>query len=426
MKKLLVRSLILSVVILCFNVLSVEATNGVLSAADFSAIVENIKKRVLDPDVISLGVWKAFADDIQKVETQGSTEQKAILEKLLVDAENKKSLDQKLTSLVRAVLASQRVRQVAVKVGQAVFLAVLPVIAFETLVALTSGQTDTDRAIEGSLTGAVAAALELLVITLQQVPLEGAIPQGVYRTEAELVQEAGRSLRRGQLPFISVGGTAKKIVINAAQEALSRVIEDEGGLIGLAQKLQWVGPVEPEPAAQTLVEQQAPLFNSMVKLLENTFSNRTAREYLAAITLSAVEGALYAMVLNSLSLGYAGEVATATIVASAALRGAIGGLVNYALYKNIDVGILSQYVSTGIIGRSFQQYLMHGADVSASALQLIKDLPSGVVAAFVVSASNQFVVKSGGWSNAVKTVIGSLARVRWLGYKPKQPTQTSP
>ena len=101
-----------------------------------------------------------------------------------------------------------------------------------------------------------------------------------------------------------------------------------------------------------------------------------------------------------------------TTLPYAAVRGALEGVFNFALYNNLDLGLLSQ-VGSGIVSTSSQTYIITGTKIA------LKDLTPSIIQGAATSSIRQIIIKSGGWDTLMKKFVNSAGQLTW--YNPIPP-----
>lgn len=355
-------------------------------------------RSVLESDIVSPGAWDEFMRGVVLIDREGSSEQRKQVQELIT-RDNARSLERVIRSLIQTFLNKGEVIQFIKRIGSAALKGALPGIAFQLLILGTSGQTGVAEFAGTALNGAVLGAVDNIMNYTQT----GLYPKALSSAAAKALVASAKDTIQLKVPAIPVGGPLLAALKGAANNAFTQVVELEEGWPGIFKKFDWSEPIQSEERA--LAAANVSTFRLLADRMETFFNNQVVREYLAATTLSAMEGAAVAMVLSLLRLGYMEEVGLG-VLAYASLRGALEGIFNYAVYNKLDIALLPQ-AATGIIGRTVQKYLTTGAEVG------LRDIPTALLTSLATGAVNQVVARSRGWTNAMKNVIGRAVRVKW-------------
>jgi hypothetical protein len=381
---------------------------GALSKEEFVQTMEHVRDD-LDTDVLSPTVIKDVVEKIKDIAEHGSKEQQQELLSLIGEEQKqtKYTLGQQLTKAIKSLLYSKNIQAVANSLAVPAITGALPGIGFQLLILSSSGATTGQAIASAAGMGAVMGVIDNLTKAFAE---EGAIVHGASKfTIINYIKKAEEVV--GKKRFLSFPGPLGVALVAIAANSFKQAIESEGGWVGVLEKFEWAGPVEPETKEQkALIASQGPLFNVVTDKLETLFKDQTVRNYLSAATVSTLQAAVVAMILYQLGLGYRGETVLSTL-SGAGLRGALEGIFNYATYNNLNLGIISQS-ATGVIGRSLQKYITTGTQLA------LGDITPVTLHALATSAANQVIIKAGGWGNTVKGIIGYASRVKWVPYNP--------
>lgn len=417
-----------STLLICTSLLASELAEPGMPSQQFERITAETQE-TLSSDVVSPAIIRKLVHDEELVEKTGAPIQKEEYRSLL--QKHSQKLRDLIAQQMHMLLDKQAVKKLIMRIGIEAFKGALPAAVLQALIATTSGQGSQQQFTNAVLSGAVLGAIDNLMNSARS----GALTKAVSGTTAKAVMQSAYYFieQRASYPL---GGIVAAGIKGAFIDGLNQMVAQAGGWNMILQNLEWKGVIEPAEE-KTAVSPQKALFNALVSKMgtltatqkkekekvqtligmfidkiSSFATDKTVHEYVAATTVSAMEGAAVGMLFSSIGLGYPGEVAS---LEYAALRGAFEGIFNFATYHDLDLGMLTQ-ASTGILVRSVQKYLTTGTQLS------VRDVPSSLLQSFGLSAVNQLVQKAGGWQDTMKSLIGSATKIRW--YIPYRGTAT--
>jgi hypothetical protein len=379
-----------------------------LNAYEFDGITFSLTNSI-DKSSLSLHEASRLLQKLLKVAHEGSLEQQNKILSVLTTQQQRlnKLLQEQINPLVRALSQNKSVQDCLKKIGRSAFEGALVSLAFHSLIACSSGDTSITQAGCTAAESAVIGAIDSLT---SQYYENAAVTRGYISYGAkEMFDRSARFITgSGYTPLSNALMTS---IVTTISDALRQTVEQNGGWQTLWNSVEWVGTFENKSISDnSLRTTQQSVLTALTEHFSYVLSDPVLREYLAATTISAVEGAFIGLVLNQLGLGYAGESMIAGI-SYGALRGALAGLYNYAVYANLNLGIINESASL-MLSRSVQKYLTTNSIID------LRDITPNMLHALASSSLNQFLAKSGGMRKTLGNILSYSSSVKWLNFNP--------
>ena len=343
--------------------------------------------------------------NVQHIDAQGTAEQKKQLYDLIF-VKQATHLRDLLMNVINTILSKADVINAIRNIGVLAFQGAFPVVVFEVLKALKSGQASPAIIADSALRGAIFGCMDRLMNSSR----EGLFP----KAQAAAATDITKNIMYGQTA-ISISGPLTAGILAAITDSINQVVTQAGGWKGILgsmwQGAEWEGELTAVPKGA--VSPQTAVYSVIVDKMSSLIANPVVRSSVAAATAVAMEGAVMGALLSGLGIGYAGETVTSAL-SYGAMRGALEGVFNLAVYNKLDLGLIGQ-ASSDIAARAVQKYMVTGTELS------LVDIPLSILNSLAISATNQVVLKTGGWNKTMQSLLGSVGSIKW--YNPVAPAK---
>lgn len=375
------------------SLIAVPCHGNQMPPATFNKLINTITS-TLSADIVTLQSWNGMVKALHTIDTQASTSQQKETQALLHNQQS--SLRSVIEKVSETALNNKDVLKAAGTVAWGTFKSTAPVIALTAITIASGTQNMTSAAPLMITTGLEAGLWNLVYFLARKHPQLTNVESSTASFMSKSILDSVRSLQHGipTTPIFSLVGAVQAEVTEHLIYALN-----QHPITFDAQQFLWGQSSPTNTALQA--QPNGPIFEVLKKQFDHIFENKAVAQALTTVTVSAGRGALIAAALQALGLGVIGvglgfsDTTLTSAIAYAALSGGIEGLIKYAAFNHLNLGLVKE-TGIGGIAHSITQVVAKGASLNPY------DVTPLMVQKTAEVAINYVVENQGGWANTFK------------------------